>query len=108
MTGLHQRAGLKHSAALTWLELAIIRDSRIPFFSQDGFWHTTSSHAASASCSSVACASPTSLAWGQESFPKRGSFEVADLEANAARVGARSFGAARFHAHRNREDDSSL
>ena len=31
MTGLHQRAGLKHSAALTWLELAVIRDSRIPF-----------------------------------------------------------------------------
>jgi len=30
MTGLHQRAGLKHSAALTWLELAVIRDSRIP------------------------------------------------------------------------------
>ena len=79
MTGLHQRAGLKHSAALTWLELAVIRDSRIPF-----------------------------LFPGQESFPKRGSFEVADLEANAARVGARSFGAARFRAHRNREDDSSL
>src|SRR5213596_2568019 len=31
MTGLHQRAGLKYSAALTWLELAVIRDSRIPF-----------------------------------------------------------------------------
>jgi DNA-binding XRE family transcriptional regulator len=30
MTGLHQCTGLKHSAALTWLELAVIRDSRIP------------------------------------------------------------------------------
>src|SRR5438067_11945951 len=37
MTVLHQRARLKHSAALTWLELAIIRDSRIPFFPRMAF-----------------------------------------------------------------------
>src|SRR5882757_2146022 len=81
--------------------LDAIRDSRIA--SQDGFRDTPASRSASEVRSRCVSTKTASLARTEKSLAKRGSVEITDLEANTARVGARSSCATRLCANRNRK-----
>src|SRR5436189_6324359 len=81
--------------------LDAIRDSRIA--SQDGFRDTPASRSASEVRSQCVSTKTASVAWVEKSLAKRGGGEIKDLEANNARVGARSSCGTRPCANRNRK-----
>src|SRR5215467_12913271 len=83
-----------------------IRDSRIA--SQDGFRNAPRSRSAPEVGSRCVSTATASVAQAEQSLAKRGGFEIADLETNTARVGARSSCATWLCANRNRKNHSCL
>ena len=86
--------------------LDTIRDSRIA--SKDGFWNASQSHSASEVGRGFVSTATPSVAREERFIAKRGGFEIADFETNAARMGTSSICTTRLCANRNRKNHSCL
>ena len=86
--------------------LDTIRDSRIT--SGDGFWNASQSHSTSEVGRGFVSTATPSVAQEEKFIAKRGGFEIADFETNAARMGTSSISTTRLCANRNRKNHSCL